>query len=136
MKLRKILVLPLLLVMVGTPTFLVMGCKTQAYQIHPGSPNVFDSQAYDILVTTDAAIKQTKQELAAGSFPANLVRGITIALNDVIRGYDIANVSYQAYHKAATATPPTATVAMQNDLQAKTSVLPGLVSNLQTAKGK
>ncbi len=79
---------------------------------HPGAANTFDSDSYDALLVTDQVIKTTKDELATGKFPATLAPKVKAALNDLIRGYDVADTAYKSYHAAALAG--TATVAQSD----------------------
>jgi hypothetical protein len=74
----------------------------------PGAANVADSDMYLSLVTTDSVIQSTKVDLANNSFPAAWVAGIKKALNSTIQAYDVANVSYQAYHALAVQNKATA----------------------------
>jgi predicted small lipoprotein YifL len=79
---------------------------------HPGAANTFDSDSYDALLVTDQVIKTTKDELAAGKFPGTLADKVRTVLNDLIRGYNVADNAYKEYHAAALAG--TATTEQSN----------------------
>lgn len=109
-------------------------CNNQAYVVHPGAVNTFDSQTYDVLVTAHAAIEATKTQIASGAFSGTVLRDVSIGLNTLVDAYNLAETTYLAYHAAASATPPTATVAQANQLQGQTAGIPQLVANLNAAK--
>lgn len=82
------------------------GCA--ARPLHPGAANAFDSSAYDALLVADNIIQTTKTDLASNAFPANIAPAVKTALNNMITAYNVADISYKAYHAAAiagTATP-------------------------------
>jgi hypothetical protein len=106
----------------------VAGCPKSTTAPVPGSANSFDSASYLTLVTTDSVIQSTKADLTNDAFPASIAGQVKTALNDLIKGYNVANTTYQSYHLAAMAG--TATVAQSNavtstlaDVQTKTSAL-------------
>ena len=74
----------------------------------PGSANAFDSSSYLSLVTTDSVIQSAKADLAASKLPPSVAGNVKTALNGLIQAYNIANVSYQAYHTAALSGQATA----------------------------
>lgn len=105
--------------------FFMGGC---AARMHPGAANSFDSTTYDQLLVTHSVIETTKQELSVSAFPANVAPNVKTALNDLIKGYDIEQAAYTAYHSAATTGVVTqeqvnAVVAAVKDVNAKTAVL-------------
>jgi len=106
---------------------LTAGCASKAYVIHPGSPNLFDSQSYDVLVTAHAAIEQAKTELAAGKFAATAPQ-VKLALNALIDAYDVMDVAYTTYHTSAVAGTATAAqvAALQNGVGAVNNAMGGL----------
>jgi hypothetical protein len=69
------------------------GCASTA--VHPGAANVYDSQAFDALIVTQAAIEQARVEVADG-FPQYKDQ-----LNKVIAAYNSAYDLYMLYHHAA-----------------------------------
>lgn len=92
------------------------GCA--ARPLHPGAANSFDSGAYDSLIVAHSVIETTKTDLANNAFPAAIASNVKIALNGLIRAYDVADTAYVAYHSAAlagTATPAQST-AVSNGL--------------------
>ncbi len=122
-------------VLVAMLCLTLVGCANKAYVVHPGSPNTFDSQTYDVLVAADAAIQATKTALANGSITnATVAHNTAVVLNDTIKAYNIAQTTYLAYHAAASATPPTATQTQVNLLQSQTATLTTSVTALNNAK--
>jgi hypothetical protein len=105
------------------------GCSlVQPHVQHPGTANSFDSDAYDVLLVTDAIIKQTKTDYANNAFPANYMANIKTALNNLISGYDDAQRIYLAYHNAAVAGTATTTQSdavanSLNNLKVQTAAL-------------
>lgn len=97
------------------------GCKSQAYVQHPGAINTFDSQTYDILISTKAVIDQTKTDLANGAWSATVASKVRTVLNTgLVPAYNALDVAYQAYHTAANPSGSTASVQ-------------AAISNVQTA---
>lgn len=78
---------------------MLVGCA--AHVVHPGAANKFDSDSYDVVLVTHSVIETTKTDLANNAFPASIAGNIKAALNALIQGYNIADTSYQTYHKAA-----------------------------------
>lgn len=102
------------------------GCA--ARQMHPGAANTFDSSAYDTVLVAHSVIESTKTDLANNAFPASIAGNIKTALNDLIKGYNVADTSYQTYHNAALAgkaTPAQQTALSNalNDLSTQTAAL-------------
>jgi hypothetical protein len=102
------------------------GCA--ARPLHPGAANSYDSNAYDALLVAHSVIETTKTDLANNAFPAAISGNIKTALNDLIRGYDVAQTAYTTYHSAAvvgTATPAQSTALTNalNDVNSKTAAL-------------
>jgi hypothetical protein len=106
------------------------GCAVRT--IHPGAANTFDSDAYDSLLVQDNVIQSTKADLTNGVFPANIVQNVKLALNILIEAYNAEDIAYKAYHAAAIAGQPTAT--LQADLQTKQVAANNAVSSLASAK--
>jgi len=109
---------------------LLISCA--ATQIHPGSPNAFDSATYDTLVATHSVIESTKTDLAANSFPASISANVKTALNALIQAYDVADTAYQAYHSSALAG--TATTAQQAAVSSAITQVNTSTTNLTNAK--
>jgi hypothetical protein len=107
------------------------GCA--ARPIHPGSPNKFDSTAYDTLLVADNVIKNTKADLAANKFPASITPNVITALNDLVKFYNLADQAYRDYHAAALAG--TATPSDQNALQGKLNDVANAVTSVKNAAG-
>lgn len=108
---RKLILLFALLL----PVTLV-SCGHGAVQ-HPGAVNAFDSNAYDSLVTAQAAIEQAK---------TNLPPQFKTQLNQVIAGYNTAMNAYKTYHSASvqgTAPDPAALQAQIDQLVASVAAL-------------
>ena len=84
----------LFIVMIFAVVGATAGCRTAAYQVHPGSVDLFDSQSYDTLLVAQATIQQAKREVQAGTLPATAVA----PLNDSVRAYDVALAAWQVYH--------------------------------------
>ena len=105
---------------------LLAGCAAHVY--HPGAANKFDSDAYDAVLVAHSVIETTKTDLANNAFPASIAGNVKAALNDLIKGYNLADEAYQPYHSAAlngtaTATQSTAVTNALNDLNTKTAAL-------------
>jgi hypothetical protein len=105
---------------------MLAGCA--ARPIHPGAANSYDSNAYDALIVAHSVIETTKTDLANNAFPASIAGNVKTALNDLIRGYDVAQTAYTAYHASAvvgTATPAQSTALTNalNDVNSKTAAL-------------
>jgi hypothetical protein len=102
------------------------GCAARV--VHPGAANAFDSSAYDAMLVAHSVIETTKTDLANNAFPASIAGNVKTALNDLIKGYDVADTTYQAYHNAAlagtaTVTQSNAVTAALNDVNTKTAAL-------------
>jgi len=105
---------------------LLAGCAARV--VHPGAANKFDSDAYDAVLVAHSVIETTKTDLANNAFPATIADKVKTALNDLIKGYNIADTSYQTYHAAALAGKATpaqssAVSSALGDLQAKSAAL-------------
>jgi hypothetical protein len=105
---------------------LLVGCAARV--VHPGAANKFDSDAYDAVLVAHSVIETTKTDLTNNVFPASIAGNVKTALNDIIKGYNIADTAYQTYHSAAIAG--TATTAQSSavssaltDLQTKSAAL-------------
>jgi len=98
------------------------GCAKQA-TVRPGAVNTFDSQAFDSLVTAQAAIEQASKEITA--FP-----NLKPELNHVIDGYNSAMVAYKAYHEAALAGKPTDQASLAKLIQGLTSAVASIIAKL------
>src|SRR6185369_14413075 len=72
---------------------------------HPGAINAFDSNAYDALITEQAAIEQAKSNI--NSFPQ-----FKTQLNNVIAQYNVTMDAYKTYHSVGSGD----TVALQNQI--------------------
>jgi hypothetical protein len=85
------------------------GCGVfHAHAPVPGAVNSFDSDTYLGLATAKGVIDQTKADLASNAFPASIADKVKSAVNDAVKTYNVADVTYQAYHNAAvqgTSTP-------------------------------
>ena len=91
-----------------------VGCKSQAYVQHPGSVNIFDSQAYDWVLTTKAVIDSAKTDLANGAWSATIAAKVKLILNDaLIPAYNVLDTAYLDYHAAAATNPNASTAALQ-----------------------
>jgi hypothetical protein len=89
------------------PLLLLVSCR--AYVRHPGSVNLFDSQAYDALLVADDSINSAKKDLATGTLPATSGE----YLNILIKSYNTADALYKLYHDAAVEGKDTSTVTFQ-----------------------
>jgi hypothetical protein len=125
MKLRRNLVILAVL--------LTVGCAKHVSVPVPGSANSFDSDTYLSLILTDSLIQSTKADLANNSFPVTWVPNVKKALNSLIQAYDVANVSYQAYHTMAITN--SATPAQKAAVQANLTNVQTATANLTAAKG-
>jgi hypothetical protein len=114
------------------PLLLLAGCASQSYVIHPGAANLFDSQAYDVLVVAHTAIEQAKTQLAANQFGA-AEGAVKTAVNDLVAAYNAMDAAYDAYHAAAVAG--TATPAQVTALQTSMNAVNGAMGNLTVATG-
>lgn len=110
---------------------MLTGCA--ARPIHPGAANNFDSTSYDTLTVTHNVIENTKTDLAAGAFSADIVPNIKAALNDLVTAYNVADSAYLAYHAAAVAG--TATVEQANAVTAGLAQVNSATTTLVTIKG-
>lgn len=102
------------------------GCA--ARPLHPGAANTFDSSSYDAVLVAHSVIESTKADLANNAFPASIAGQVKTALNDLIKGYNVADASYQTYHQAAlagtaTAAQSSAVSSALTDLQTKSAAL-------------
>lgn len=105
---------------------LLAGCA--ARPIHPGAANSFDSKSYDAVLVAHSVIETTKADLTNNAFPASIAGQVKTALNDLIKGYDIADTAFQTYHQAALAGKATtaqsaAVSSALTDLQTKSAAL-------------
>jgi hypothetical protein len=105
---------------------LLAGCAARV--VHPGAANKFDSDAYDAVLVAHSVIETTKTDLANNAFPASIAGNVKTALNDLIKGYNIADTTYQTFHQAAvagkaTAAQQTGLTNALNDLSAQTAAL-------------
>ena len=106
------------------------GCA--AHVIHPGAANKFDSDSYDAVLIAHSVIETTKTDLANNAFPASIAGNVKTALNDLIKGYNVADTAYQNYHNAALAG--TATTAQSNAVTAALSDVNTKTATLTSAK--
>ena len=72
---------------------ILMSCASAPVIQHPGAINSFDSNAYDTLITEQAAIEQAKLNIA--QFPQ-----FKTQLNNVIAQYNVTMEAYKIYHNA------------------------------------
>jgi hypothetical protein len=122
------------------------GCA--ARPIHPGTANKFDSTVYDTLLTTHKVIEDTKAEIDANSFSADILVKVKAALNLLITVYNDADTFYcnppagagptdscaaSSYHALAQAGQTTA--ASDATMQSKISTVNTAVTSLATSKG-
>jgi hypothetical protein len=96
---------------------------TPAVPAHPNQINVFDGQAYDVLISAQAALTQAKT--LAPQFPQYKAE-----LNMAIAAYNAAQAAYKAYHTAASPTP-----ASQAALQAQLMDVVAQVGNVLKVMG-
>ncbi len=102
------------------------GCSgTPKPVIHPGALNQFDSNAYDTLLTAQAAIEQASKEVVA-NYPA-----LKDEMNKVRAGYTAAQASYKSYHEAAAAGKPTTPDALDALLKKLTTDLAAILAKLK-----
>lgn len=84
----------------------------------PGQLNTFDAYAYRVLADAQAAINDFKGSVTSGKVAET--PAIKTALNQAIQDYDLAMVTYQAWHAAggtgATAPVANAITAVQTDI--------------------
>lgn len=117
-----------------------VGCKTQAYQVHPGAggyvsgqptaTQLFLSQSYDTLSAADAVIVQTRAEFLANKFPAPIAPKVRTAFNSTVAAYDSAQQSWLAFNASATAGGNVTQAA----LAAAIAALNQALTNLNTVK--
>lgn len=113
---------------------LSLGCAKRVVVANvPGSVNAFDSETYLSLVTTDSLIQSTKASLASNSFPVAWVGNVKQSLNALVQAYDVANLSYQAYHTMALAG--TLTPVQQAAVSSNMAAVQTATVNLTSAKG-
>lgn len=112
------------------PLLLLVSCA--ASQIHPGSPNAFDSASYDTLIATHSIIETTKTDLANNAFPVSIAPNVKAALNTLIQAYNAADTAYQSYHSAA--LTGTATAAQQTSVSAAIANVNAATTALTNAK--
>ena len=74
---------------------LLQGCASRP--IHPGAIDKLDSQAYDILLMTQASLDEAKAQIVSGKLPASA----KAVVNAAGRAYDVARVAQKAYHEAS-----------------------------------
>jgi hypothetical protein len=90
------------------------GCMSSAYVQHPGSANLFDSQAYDTVVTTQAVIDQARTDLTVNTFsPTISAKMKTVLDSALIPAYNALYAAYVAYHTTALTDPSTTQVPLQ-----------------------
>jgi hypothetical protein len=91
-----------------------IGCRSAAYQVHPGAGGyvagavptqlqLIDSQAYDSLSATDGIIQQTRADYLGNKFPASAMPTIHTAFNATVAAYDSANAAWTAFDAAVKA---------------------------------
>lgn len=104
---------------------IMIGCgKAKPQPLPPGAINTFDADAYNTLVTSQAALKQAKSEF--GGLPA--AKG---PLNAAIDGYNAAEAAWQTYHAVGGGTDVQAQV-----LKANLSALVAAIASLEKQFGK
>lgn len=111
---------------------LTVGCAKQVHAPIPGSVNQFDSDSYTSLVTAKAIIDAAKTELSNGTFAPSIAANVKEAINYAVASYNVADVSYVAYHSAAVAG--TATPTQQAEVQIKLDTLSVAVNKVTAAK--
>ena len=119
-----------------------------ARPVHPGTANKFDSSVYDTLLTTHKVIEDTKAEIDANSFSADILVKVKASLNLLITVYNDADTFYcnppvgagptdscaaNSYHALAQAGQTTA--ASDATMQSKISTVNTAVTSLATSKG-
>jgi hypothetical protein len=110
-----------------------IGCANRAATAPiPGAANQFDSNTYLALATAKGGIDQAKVELANGAFSATISPKVKEAINYAVQSYNIADVTYQAYHTAALSGQ--ATPAQQSAVQNSMNNLNTAVTNISSAK--
>lgn len=115
---RKILLLALALSL----PFGLTSCSNPATVTHPGAVNAFDSNAYDALITAQAAIEQAKVGIAPQ---------YKTQLNQVIAGYNAAMHAYQVYHAAAVAGSSPDPAALQAQISQLVASVAALVTQVK-----
>jgi len=80
---------------------LLLGCAVH-YGIHPGALNTTDSAAYDALLIAETTIDQARLDFQAGQLPADA----KVALDALIRSYNVARASWLTYRGALAANLP------------------------------
>lgn len=100
---------------------LALMCGCAAKHIHPGAINQADSDIYDTLLVSQAAIEQAKTDVV--SYPA-----AKPILNEAIAAYDTAETAYIAYHDGKSADLV--------GLQIQVAALLKDIAQVQTAFGK
>lgn len=74
--------------------FWASSCAGRSVPLHPGALNVFDSHAYDTLISAQAALKQARTDIDAT--PA--FSKYRPQFNQVTAVYNTAMTAYKAYH--------------------------------------
>ena len=77
-------------------TLLAIDCTRQ---IHPGSVSTLDSQAYDLLLSSDTAIEQAKLDYDAGKFDAVPIskEKVKAVINDAVAAHNTLRASWLLY---------------------------------------
>ncbi len=83
------------------------GCPKQVRAVHPNAINQFDSDAFDTLLTAQAAIEQAKIE--EPKFPQ--AKGV---LNQAIFSYNTAVSAYMVYHSAGAVNTAELQISLRN----------------------
>jgi len=106
---------------------MLVGCAAQnpATVSHPGAINAFDSNAYDILVSTQGAIDAAR--------PLATTAGQKAILNKAIAGYNEAKNAYLLYHSQVAAGGNVDTTALSAQLTALVSSTANLTSQIKGA---
>ena len=118
---KKLLLIPIMVVLMLLSSLGCAGKKVVA--VHPGSVSDYDSYAYDLLLTEQAAITEARAQFVAGKLPAEAHDPLNKASNQ----YNATLAIWKAYH--ATGGDATA-------LQQAINVLVATVGALQGVLGK
>ena len=109
------------------PILFLVACA--ARPPHPNQVSLLDGQAYDVLVTANTTIDQSKAALAAGTIPAQSKE----VINAAVASYNVLRGAWLTYRHtvelAAPGTPPS--VEQTAVLKSAMTDLTTAISNLQ-----
>lgn len=99
------------------------GCS-KTVTLHPGAVNVFDSNAYDTLLTVQAALETASKEVV--NYP-----NLKPELNHAIDAYNVAMIAYKGYHEAALAGKPTDQASLAAMIKSLSTTVAAVIAKLR-----